>query len=54
MSGLSVRVSAPSAIAASHPARPAAVIEPMLPALVRGAIFLSTLAAPFIAALFLG
>jgi len=29
-------------------------IEPMLPALVRGVIFISVLAAPFVAALFAG
>ena len=29
-------------------------IEPMLPALLRGVIFLSVLAAPFVAALFAG
>lgn len=33
------------------PFRPRAAVEPMLPALVRGAIFVRALATPFVAAL---
>lgn len=46
-------------ISTSPPAMPApdwghSAIEPMLPALLRGAIFISALAAPFVAALLAG
>jgi hypothetical protein len=53
MSGRPVRASAPSAAAPLPPApRPAGTaIEPMLPALIRGVIFLGALAMPFVAAL---
>ncbi|GLR88251.1 hypothetical protein [Bradyrhizobium iriomotense] len=37
----------------AHLGRPGAV-EPMLPALLRGVIFISTLAVPFVAALLAG
>ncbi|MCK1395897.1 hypothetical protein [Bradyrhizobium sp. 1] len=36
------------------PARARGAIEPMLPALLRGVIFISVLAAPFVAALLAG
>jgi hypothetical protein len=36
------------------PDRDCGVIEPMLPALLRGVIFISVLAAPFVAALLAG
>jgi hypothetical protein len=52
MSGRPVRASVQSAAAPLPPARPpAAAIEPMLPALIRGVIFLGALAMPFVAAL---
>ncbi|SDH79618.1 hypothetical protein SAMN05216338_1013117 [Bradyrhizobium sp. Rc2d] len=46
-------------ISTSPPAMPApnwghSAIEPMLPALLRGAIFIAVLAAPFLAALLAG
>lgn len=49
----SARYSAPSGAAGHHPA-PATrrmVVEPMLPALVRGVVFFCALATPFVAAL---
>ena len=56
MSGRPVRASAPSAAAPLHPVRRPrdAAIEPMLPALVRGMVFICALAAPFVAALLIG
>jgi hypothetical protein len=45
--------SSPRAIPMLDPGRHGA-IEPMLPALLRGVIFISVLAAPFIAALLAG
>lgn len=48
-----VRISSsPRAVPA--PARGNDVVEPMLPGLIRGVIFISVLAAPFVAALLAG
>ncbi|MCP3470061.1 hypothetical protein NLM33_06935 [Bradyrhizobium sp. CCGUVB1N3] len=43
-----------SMISAHLGRRRAGAVEPMLPALVRGVIFISTLAVPFVAALLAG
>jgi hypothetical protein len=53
MPGRPVRASAPSAAIPLRPARRPgdAAFEPMLPALLRGVIFLCALATPFVAAL---
>lgn len=53
MPGRPVRASATAPLHSAR--RPAeAAIEPMLPALLRGVIFLCALAAPFVAALLVG
>ncbi|HLQ58302.1 MAG TPA: hypothetical protein VK113_02220 [Gemmatimonadales bacterium] len=54
MSDLSVRVSAASARNVLTERDRRAAIAPMLPALLRGVIFLAGLAAPFVVALFAG
>ncbi|MGY8662316.1 hypothetical protein Q3C01_08095 [Bradyrhizobium sp. UFLA05-109] len=43
-----------SSMISAHLGRRLGAVEPMLPALLRGVIFISTLAVPFVAALMAG